>query len=162
MTLAGINAPADVRLACQIRPLHAHHGHAAGGAAARRVVGRTQPPSHAQGIERTLAVLFLDTRGFTSISEARLPYDVVFILNRLFAAVGEAIRSHGGKIDKYLGDGLMAIFGTEAGEDGRVPAGARAPPATSTSRSIASTTRSWRRSANRCALAWGSMWDRWL
>ena len=45
-----------------------------------------------QGVERNLAVLFLDTRGFTAISEARLPYDVVFILNRLFAEVGEAIR----------------------------------------------------------------------
>ena len=36
-------------------------------------------------------MLFLDTRGFTDISETRLPYDVVFILNRLFAEVGEAI-----------------------------------------------------------------------
>ena len=69
-----------------------------------------------QGSERNLAVLFLDTRGFTAIAEMRLPYDVVFILNRLFAEVGEAIRRHGGTIDKYLGDGLMALFGAEAGE----------------------------------------------
>jgi adenylate cyclase len=69
-----------------------------------------------QGAERTLAVLFLDTRGFTSIAEGRLPYDVVFILNRLFAEAGEAIARHGGTVDKYLGDGLMALFGTDAGE----------------------------------------------
>ena len=61
-------------------------------------------------------VLFLDTRGFTMIAERRLPYDVVFILNRLFAEVGEAIERHDGAIDKYLGDGLMAIFGGRDGE----------------------------------------------
>jgi adenylate cyclase len=116
MTLAGINAPPNVRLACQIRPQRAI-----------TVTRLVAPPSHRtartsaaadmQGVERNLVVLFLDTRGFTGIAEARLPYDVVFILNRLFAEVGEAIRRHGGKIDKYLGDGLMAIFGTTVGED---------------------------------------------
>jgi adenylate cyclase len=50
------------------------------------------------------------------MTEARLPFDVVFILNRLFAVVGEAIAKHGGKIDKYLGDGMMAIFGVQTGE----------------------------------------------
>jgi len=115
MTLMGINAPANVRLACQIRPLHALTVTRLVAPPAK-VIGRVQTSSNVQGVERTLAVLFLDTRGFTSISEGRLPYDVVFILNRLFAAVGEAIRSHDGMIDKYLGDGLMAIFGTEAGE----------------------------------------------
>jgi adenylate cyclase len=116
MTLAGIHAPPNVRLACQIRPEHA--------ITVTRLVappapqqGTVQPTAEAQGVERTLAVLFLDTRGFTAIAEARLPYDVVFILNRLFAEVGEAIRRHGGKIDKYLGDGLMAIFGATAGEN---------------------------------------------
>lgn len=115
MTLAGINAPAHVRLACQIRPQH--------DITVTRLVaplvrqrGKTAAASEAEGSERNLAVLFLDTRGFTSIAEARLPYDVVFILNRLFAVVGEAIAKHGGKIDKYLGDGLMAIFGVHTGE----------------------------------------------
>ena len=113
MTLAGIHAPPHVRLACQIRPRHA--------ITVTRLVApvrrRGKAPAEAQGgVERNLAVLFLDTRGFTSIAEARLPYDVVFILNRLFAEVGEAIHKRGGRIDKYLGDGLMAIFGAEAGE----------------------------------------------
>ena len=116
MTLAGIHAPPHVRLACQIRPQQA--------ITVTRLVAPPSPQSarrtadaEVQGVERTLAVLFLDTRGFTAISEARLPYDVVFILNRLFAEVGEAIRRHGGRIDKYLGDGLMAIFGTTVGEN---------------------------------------------
>lgn len=115
MTLAGINAPPHVRLACQIRPRHAITVTRLVAPPARRS-GRAATTAEVQGVERNLAVLFLDTRGFTSISEARLPYDVVFILNRLFAEVGEAIRRHGGKIDKYLGDGLMAIFGAAVGE----------------------------------------------
>jgi adenylate cyclase len=115
MTLASIMAPPHVRLACQIRPREP--------ITVTRLVpppasarGPGRPTGHPQGMERNLAVLFLDTRGFTGIAETRLPYDVVFILNRLFAEVGEAIERHGGAIDKYLGDGLMAIFGARDGE----------------------------------------------
>ena len=113
MTLASIKAPPHVRLACQIRPREPITVTRLVDAGTRR--GCRQPG--AQGIERTLAVLFLDTRGFTMISEKRLPYDVVFILNRLFAEVGEAIKRHGGVIDKYMGDGLMALFGAATGAD---------------------------------------------
>jgi adenylate cyclase len=116
MTLASIMAPPHVRLACQIRPREP--------ITVTRLVAppaamgaRRQPAGHPQGIERNLAVLFLDTRGFTKISEKRLPYDVVFILNRLFAEVGEALERHDGAIDKYLGDGLMAIFGAAGGAE---------------------------------------------
>ena len=63
------------------------------------------------GVERTLAILFLDIRGFTALSDARLPYDTVFLLNHFFAEIGEAVTGAGGWIDKYLGDGLMALFG---------------------------------------------------
>ncbi|HWB46517.1 MAG TPA: adenylate/guanylate cyclase domain-containing protein [Hyphomicrobiaceae bacterium] len=113
-TLASIQAPPTVRLACQIRPHKA--------ITVTRLVAppkrmRALTGAGMEGTERRLAVLFLDTRGFTKISEARLPYDVVFILNRLFAEAGEAIRRNGGDIDKYLGDGLMAVFGVRDGED---------------------------------------------
>ena len=63
------------------------------------------------GVEKPLAVMFLDLREFTQLSQSRLPYDVVFILNEFFAATGSAIYTHGGWIDKFLGDGLLAIFG---------------------------------------------------
>jgi adenylate cyclase len=69
------------------------------------------------GAERTLAVLFLDVRGFTRLSQAKLPYDVVFILNRLFDVIGREIEAERGWIDKYLGDGLMAVFGRELGPE---------------------------------------------
>jgi adenylate cyclase len=115
VTLASIMAPPHVRLACQIRPSAALTvTRLVAPATADR--GRPAAGRNTQGVERTLAVLFFDTRGFTEISEKRLPYDVVFILNRLFAEVGDAIRRHGGTIDKYLGDGLMAIFGARDGE----------------------------------------------
>jgi adenylate cyclase len=67
----------------------------------------------AQGSEREIAVMFADIRGFTALSEGRLPYDVVFILNRYFAAMGRAVESAGGRVDKFVGDGVMALFGVE-------------------------------------------------
>ena len=84
------------------------------GAGPNRAVGNT---TDEQGAERTLAVMFLDVRGFTRLSEKRLPYDVVFLLNRFFSALGDAIQNEGGWIDKYMGDGLLAVFGRETGTE---------------------------------------------
>ena len=67
------------------------------------------------GRETRLAVLFSDIRGFTPFSENVLPYDVVHVLNRYFRRMGEAVIRHGGYIDKYMGDGLMALFGAGVG-----------------------------------------------
>jgi len=115
MTLASINAPPHVRLACQIRPRQPITVTRLVAPPARAAAAPAFDAADIQGAERSLAVLFLDTRDFTAIAEARLPYDVVFILNRLFAVAGEAVARRGGRIDKYLGDGLMAVFGIEAG-----------------------------------------------
>jgi adenylate cyclase len=108
-TLKNVRAANDVRLACQLRPQ-----------ADLTVTRLVRPPEMGRGlaaraedggVERTLAILFLDIRGFTSLSEARLPYDTVFLLNRFFGEVGEAVTAAGGWIDKYMGDGMMALFG---------------------------------------------------
>jgi adenylate cyclase len=110
-TLASIAAGPRVRLACQVRPT---------GPVTVNLLLQPEPRARGgsdQGVEQTLAVLFLDARDFTSWSQDKLPYDVVFILNRLFNAAGQAIESHGGWIDKYLGDGLMAVFGRHAGPE---------------------------------------------
>jgi adenylate cyclase len=112
--LARIGAAPNVRLACQtavthdveITPLLP----AASGPAAARA-----RPGYLQGEEREIAILFADLRGFTSLSEDRLPYDVVFILNRYFTAMGTAVEQAGGRIDKFIGDGVMALFGIEQG-----------------------------------------------
>jgi len=114
--LKRVGAPPNVRLACQLRPTHdvsvsplvaattaATHGH-----------GYTQPP-YLAGEERNIVVLFADLRSFTGMAERKLPYDLVFVLNSYFKVAGEAVAQAGGVIDKFLGDGVMALFGIESG-----------------------------------------------
>ena len=60
------------------------------------------------GREREITVLFCDIRHFTSLTEMRLPFDIVFLLNRYFALVGNAVEKAGGRVDKFIGDGAMA------------------------------------------------------
>ena len=62
-------------------------------------------------------LFFSDVAGFTSFSEKLTPYDVMYLLNRYFAQVGEVIERNGGYIDKFVGDGLMAIFGIDGQAD---------------------------------------------
>lgn len=63
------------------------------------------------GTNQTLTVLFADIRGFTRLSENAQPERVVQLLNNYFTAMSDIIFSHGGTLDKYIGDGLMALFG---------------------------------------------------
>ncbi|MEO7726690.1 MAG: adenylate/guanylate cyclase domain-containing protein, partial [Burkholderiales bacterium] len=114
--LERIGAPPNVRLACQLRPSHdlvvTPLLQAAVGA------GSSYAPGGARdGEEREIVVLFADLRGFTRVAERKLPYDVVFILNRYFEAVGGAVAQAGGVANQYTGDGVMALFGIETGPD---------------------------------------------
>ena len=63
------------------------------------------------GVMQTITVLFADIRGFTRLSEHASPEKIVQLLNRYFSAMTDIIFAHGGTLDKYLGDGLMALFG---------------------------------------------------
>ncbi len=63
------------------------------------------------GVNQLLTVLFADIRGFTSLSETAPPEKIVQLLNRFFTAMTDIIFAHGGTLDKYIGDGLMALFG---------------------------------------------------
>ena len=106
--LRRIGAEPQVRLACQIRPRTT--------LTVRRLLNpETATPALVHGLEaagvlRVAAVLFVDIRGFTKLAESKLAFDVVYILNAFFAEAGRAIESSGGRIDKYMGDGLMALF----------------------------------------------------
>ena len=71
-------------------------------------------PAYLHGAEQEIAILFCDLRAFTNLAEHRLPYDLVFLLNRFFRAMGEAVEEAGGRVDKFIGDGVMALFGIGA------------------------------------------------
>jgi adenylate cyclase len=111
--LTRIGGSEGVRLACQLRPTRdlAVTPLLPASAGPQDVAIQVNP---GQGIEREVAVLFGDLRAFTRLSEGRLPYDVVFVLNQYFRATGQAIEAQGGRVDKFICDGIMALFGVEA------------------------------------------------
>ncbi|MBV9373572.1 MAG: adenylate/guanylate cyclase domain-containing protein [Alphaproteobacteria bacterium] len=111
--LRRIGARPNIRLACMLRPRGRIEVTPLLPPLALAADGRRRV-DFMQGSEREIAILFADIRGFTALAEGRLPYDVVFVLNRYFAAMGRAIESAGGRVDKFIGDGVMALFGIES------------------------------------------------
>jgi len=109
--------PLNIRLACQTKVTDRLRN--TGEIAIRRLVLDTEDEIIASdqvkfgriGEEKPLAIIFCDIRGFTKLSEAMLPYDVIYILNRYFQAMGEVIYEYNGIINNYMGDGFMALFG---------------------------------------------------
>lgn len=114
--LRRVGAPQNVRLACQIHPLG-------------DISVSTLLPAQVQrgtddgadryfwGVEREVTILFCDLRGFTSMSQGRLAFDVVFLLNQFLGRMAETIEDTGGFVDKFMGDGIMAIFGMDTSPD---------------------------------------------
>ena len=99
----------DMRLACQLRPtksisvaplLNPENS----------LAGITSARALTRKATRVPVILFVDIREFTKIAEHKLPFDVVYILNKYYAVCGEIIEANGGRLDKFIGDGIMAIF----------------------------------------------------
>jgi adenylate cyclase len=112
--LQRIDAPVTVRLACQLRP--------ASDVTVLRLLAPSVSPAHTlapvssvAGDEQDIAVFFADLRRFTRFAERKLPYDVVFFLNRYFETVGRTIEATGGITNQFTGDGVMALFGVGTG-----------------------------------------------
>ena len=107
--LSRIGATPEMRLACQIRPsaeiavmpLLAADAGAADGAVRGGL----------EGSERPITVVFVDMRGSTTLGEAKLPYDVLFILNQFFYEMTNALAATHGHYSQFTGDGLMALYG---------------------------------------------------
>jgi adenylate cyclase len=112
--LQRVGAAPNVRLACQLRPLGDVRVTPLLPATAQARDGFRRP-GYLHGAEREIVILFGDLRAFTQLSEKKLPYDVVFLLNRYFAEMGHAVEAAGGRIDKFIGDGVMALFGLDSG-----------------------------------------------
>lgn len=118
LVLERVGATQNVRLACQLRPtadisivplLPAH----------RTDAGDVHKlDKYFWGVEQTVTLMFTDIRGFTALTETQLPYDVVFLLNQYLGRMSDTIIDAGGYVDKFMGDGIMAIFGMDkpAGE----------------------------------------------
>jgi adenylate cyclase len=65
------------------------------------------------GEERYVVSMFIDMRGSTKMAEARLPFDVVFLINRFLEAASQAVIDAGGQPNQFVGDGLLALFGLD-------------------------------------------------
>src|SRR5438270_13563130 len=65
--------------------------------------------------------MFVDMRGSTKLSEERLPFDIVFLINRFVDAASQAVTDAGGQPNQFVGDGVLALFGLDV--DRRPPAG---------------------------------------
>jgi len=108
-TLSRIGALPSVRLACQLRPQ--------GDVQVRPLLSvatgaRTFEPL-GSAMEREVVVLFADLRRWTNLSEDQLPFDLVYVLDRYFEAVGDAVREAGGIPNQFIGDSVMALFGID-------------------------------------------------
>jgi len=98
-----------LRLACQVRP-------SADIAimpllAADATADDGTVPGGLEGRERPITVMFVDIRGSTTIGEAKLPYDVLFILNQFHQEMTKALAATNGHYSQFTGDGLMALYG---------------------------------------------------
>ncbi len=122
--LARIGATPGMRLACQLRPdadisIMPLLAPDAGAVEGSRRGGL-------EGSERLITVVFVDMRGSTSLGESKLPYDVLFILNRFFQEMSKAVAATNGHYSQFTGDGLMALYGLNAAEFDHRPGGCAA------------------------------------
>ena len=78
---------------------------------ARSITAADEELTAGQGSLRDVAVMMIDIRGFTRIAAGLPPETVMMVLSRYQDAVLEVIARHGGEVDKFLGDGILATFG---------------------------------------------------
>ena len=112
LTRVGVSDDPAIRLACQLRPQ-----------TDIAVIPLLPPNIGADfvrnrnairlGQERFIVSMFVDMRGSTKLAESRLPFDVVFLINRFLGAVSHAVIEAGGQPNQFIGDGMLALFGID-------------------------------------------------
>ncbi len=112
--LVRIGASPGMRLACQIHPTSDISVMPLLAADASAIDGTVR--GGLEGRERPITVVFVDMRGSTTLGEAKLPYDVLFILNQFFHAMTKALVATNGHYSQFTGDGLMALYGLDAAD----------------------------------------------
>jgi adenylate cyclase len=92
-----------------------------------KVLGQVQSGDLALlGERRRVTILLCDIRRFTPLAFAHRPEEVVAYLNRYFSVACEAVGRHGGMVNKFIGDGLLAVFGAPEPMSNHAAAAARA------------------------------------
>jgi adenylate cyclase len=110
--LARIGATPGMRLACQICPTADISVMPLLAADARAADGMVR--AGLEGSEQLITVMFVDLRGATILGEAKLPYDLLYILNQFFDEMIKALTATNGHYSQFTGDGLMALYGLNA------------------------------------------------
>lgn len=105
----------SIRLACQARPK--------GDVSLQRLIWSSGEVNNLQkelvpqgrAEERPIAILFCDLRNYTQLSEKNFNFDIAFMLNKFYTALGEPILMNNGIIYQYAGDEIVGVFGTTGG-----------------------------------------------
>jgi adenylate cyclase len=112
--LVRIGATAGTRLACQIRPTADISIVPLLAADASALDGMAR--GGLEGSERPVTVVFVDLRGSTTLGEAKLPYDLLYLLNQFFYEMTKALDATNGLYSQFSGDGLLALYGLDAND----------------------------------------------
>jgi adenylate cyclase len=108
LAILGLRLSGEERERARLRQIF---GRYVSGEVVEKILASGKPPDLG-GEAFTVTVLFADIRNFTTISESLRPHEVVEMLNTYFSRACEPILEQGGMVDKFVGDAVMAVFGS--------------------------------------------------
>jgi adenylate cyclase len=107
-TLERVGASPDVRLACRLRPVDS--------VSLVPLVTLDDPPGDREAaVERRVAILAASVVEHVATGRRSLPHDMLFAMNRMAEAIGEAVLEAGGEVVEFTGEGVLAVFATDDG-----------------------------------------------